>query len=444
MPPRLPVLLADPGPSPGRLWLTGGSVFDGGRLQAGRAVLVEEGRIAALGDHGDAPPEGAVSVDLAGRTLLPGLIDAHAHVKAELPVTDPGTEELLTATAHHLVAADLRESLRRGITTMRDVGSYGDLVVAARQAMRYGALRGPRLLTCGRIVSATSPGGRFFPGMYREADGPDEMRKAVREQLRLGADFIKIMSTGARSVELEDPDPAQVTREEMDVVVEEAHRQGYRTAAHAEGLDGTEMAINAGIDTIEHGMYLNQRPDLLERMAASGQVLVPTLSCFYGVAGLDDQVGVGENAEATGAGDPAPYTPRVGRRPTCWTPLLVQLAEYNLAQADLTLRAARAAGVRIAAGHDWHPLWDHAIEIRRMIAHGLTAGEALVAATAGAAYALGIGDHLGAIAPGLLADLIVIDGDPVADPSLLSQRERIWLVLQGGVPVAGAALERPL
>ena len=133
---------------------------------------------------------------------------------------------MLSETAAHFVGADLRQALRMGFTTIRDVGSCGDRVLAARQAMRYGAFRGPRLLTCGRIVSATSPGGRFFDGMYREADGPEEMRKAVREQLRRGADFVKLMTTGARSVELEDPEPAQMTRAEVASLVEEAHRMG--------------------------------------------------------------------------------------------------------------------------------------------------------------------------------------------------------------------------
>jgi imidazolonepropionase-like amidohydrolase len=269
--------------------------------------------------------------------------------------------------------------------------------------------------------------------MYREADGCDDIRRAVREQLRRGADFIKVMTTGARSVELEDPDPAQLTRAEIATLVEETHRQGYRVAAHAEGIAGTEIAIEVGIDTIEHGMYLGQRPDLLERMAAAGQVLVPTLSCFYGVAGLERTIGTdGTTADAQAAGQPPAPT---------WSPLLVKLAHYNLEQADRTLKAARAAGVRIAAGHDWHPFWNGAIEIRRMIAHGLSAGEALMAATATSAYALGLAEHVGTVTAGKLADLIVIDGDPLAHPELLHRRERIWLVLQRGCAVAGAALE---
>ena len=389
------------------------------------SLLVEAGRIARLAEGGEPPPEGARAVDLGGRTLLPGLIDAHAHVGVSFPKPAPahGAEPLLPGTVAHLLAAELREVLRMGITTMRDVGSLGDLVVEARQAMRYGAFDGPRLLTCGRIVSPTGPGGRFFEGMYREADGPDDVRRAVREQLRYGADFVKVMTTGARSVELEDPDPAQLTREELAVVVDEAHRMGYRVCAHCEGLAGTELAIEAGIDTIEHGMYLNQRPDLLERMAANDQVLVPTLSFLLHVAGLDP---VDEHA------------------PSTWTPLLVELGRHNVEQAQLTLVAARDASVRLAVGHDTAPLRAGMNELLRMIEAGLTTREALVAATSGAAYALGIAEHAGTVEPGKLADLVVVDGDPLAEPELLCDRARIWLVLRLGAPVAGTALEATL
>jgi imidazolonepropionase-like amidohydrolase len=458
VPARLPALLADPPAATGRLWLTGARLFDGtgAPVRDPAAVLVADGRIESIGSASDGVPEGAAVVALEGRTLLPGLIDAHAHVKVDRPVPDPGAEPLWPAADAHFLAAELRETLRRGVTTVRDVGSYGDLVFEARQGMRYGAFRGPRLLSCGRIVSATAPGGRFFEGMYREADGHDDIRRATREQLRRGADFIKVMTTGARSVELEDPDPTQLTRGEIATLVEEAHRQGYRVAAHAEGIDGTAIAIEEGIDTIEHGMYLNQRPDLLERMAASGQVLVPTLSCFYGVAGLDHAVGVDDTARgavAPGAGEAAaagsdahPGSGCAAGHPPApaWSPLLVELAHYNLAQADLTLKAARGAGVRIAAGHDWHPFWNLSLEIRRMIAHGLDSAEALVAATSGSAHALGLDAHVGTVAPGKLADLLVIDGDPLAHPELLGSREHIWLVLQRGTAVAGAVLERQL
>jgi imidazolonepropionase-like amidohydrolase len=166
-------------------------------------------------------------------------------------------------------------------------------------------------------------------------------------------------------------------------------------------------------------MYLNQRPDLLERMAQQGEVLVPTLSCFYGVAGVDG----GGGAAGT------------------WSPLLVELAQHNLEQADRTLTAAREAGVPIALGHDWSPFYDSARELERLVHHGVPAIDALVAATATGASALGLGDDLGTVQPGRIADLLIVDGDPLSEPGVLCRRERIWLVLQLGEPVAGAALE---
>lgn len=292
--------------------------------------------------------------------------------------------------------------------------------------MRYGAFRGPRLLTCGLIISATAPGGRFYGAMYREADGPDEMRKAVREQLRDGADFIKVMTTGARSNELEDPEPAQLTDAELAAVVDEAHRMGFRVAAHVEGLDGTAAAIAHGADTIEHGMYLNQRPELLEAMAARGQVLVPTLSGYYWMGGLGDAI-----------------DPRAAAVQPEMLPSIVELAHHNLEQGTLSMRAAREAGVRIALGSDRDGVSgeDTALELARMVHHGLSAAEALRSATAVAAEAIGLSDHLGTIEAGKLADLVVVDGDVLAEPQLLLDPERIWLVLQLGEVVGGAALE---
>jgi imidazolonepropionase-like amidohydrolase len=247
----------------------------------------------------------------------------------------------------------------------------------------------------------------------------------VREQIRAGADYIKVMTTGARSNELEDPDPTQFTHAELAALVDEAHRLGYRVAAHAEGLPGTEAAIALGIATIEHGMYLSERPDLLERMARNGQVLVPTITGYYAMAGLGDVIDP-ETAET----DPDMVA------------MLVELAHHNLHQGALALRAAKLAGVKIAAGSDgFSGASDFPLELLRLIHHGLSAQEALVAATRTASEALGLEDQIGTVQKGKLADLVIVDGDPIAEPALLSDPDRIWLVIQLGELVAGTALE---
>ena len=289
---RFPALIAAPAPAGVPLWLTGARLFDGtgAPLRENTAILVEDGLIRRVADDREACPDGARPVDVGRRVLMPGLTDAHTHASGRVPKTAKGAEEPLPGVAAHFLQAELRDYLRFGVTTIRVCGSQGLMPQTARQAMRYGAFRGPRLLTCGKIISATAPGGRFYGDMYREADGPDDIRRAVREQIRAGADFVKVMTTGARSNELEDPEPLQLTAPELAAVTDEAHRLGYRVAAHAEGLAGCAAAIRHGVDTVEHGMYLHRRPDLLEAMAAAGQVLVPTLSGYYWMAGLGEVV----------------------------------------------------------------------------------------------------------------------------------------------------------
>jgi imidazolonepropionase-like amidohydrolase len=424
---RFPALIAAPPAGQGRLWLTGARLFDGtgAALRENAAILVEDGIIRRVADATEPCPDGARPLDLGQRVLMPGLTDAHTHASGSVPHPAKGAEEALPGVVAHFMQAELRDYLRFGVTTIRVTGSQGLLPQQARQAMRYGAFRGPRLLTCGKIISATAPGGRFYGDMYREADGPDDVRRAVREQIRWGADFVKVMTTGARSNELEDPDPLQFTDPELAAVTDEAHRLGYRVSAHAEGLDGCAAAIRHGVDTIEHGMYLNQRPDLLDAMAAAGQVLVPTLSGYYWMSGLGEEVIDPTDAPAE------PDMP----------PVLVELAQRNLSEGAASMRAARSAGVKIALGSDTSLAVG--LEVQRMIHHGLTSMQALVAATSTAAEALGLDEHIGTVTPGKLADLIVVDGDPLSEPHLLSDPERIWLVLQLGAPVGGQLLANP-
>ena len=380
-------------------------------------VRIVAGRIRAIDAvAGRAAPPGAT--DLRGRTLLPGLIDAHTHVISDTerapgfgpPPPLHGEEPRPDALRWFVLAKAARAFLAAGITTVRDVGSPDDEAITLREAIRLGLLEGPRILSCGRIITATAPGSRIFGTMYEEADGPWQMRRAVRRQLRRGADYVKVMATGARSVERESPEAAQLTAEEIGAVVDEAHRMGVRVAAHAEGLEGARLAVEAGVDTIEHGLSLHREPRLVDTMAEQGIVLVPTLSTFQDLAERfrDD-----------------------------FAPPLVAQAERQRDEAAKTVMAARAAGVTIAMGYDSGPPGANANELIRLVEAGLSASEAVVAATAGSAKALGLTDR-GTLATGQVADLLVVDGDPLAEPAVLADAGRIWLVTREGVPAMPA------
>jgi len=394
-------------------------VIDGtGRAPLEHAMVrVEDGRIVEVAELDGAPPEN--STDLDGRTLMPGLIDAHAHLSSDIsrspgfgpPPALHGELPRPRELGYFVLAKTARELLAAGVTTVRDVGSYDDEAIVLREAVRLGLVAGPRILSCGRIISATAPGGAIFGSMYREADGPDDMRKAVREQLRRGADFIKLMATGARSVLAEDPEPAQMTADELCAIVNEAHRLGVRVAAHVEGLAGARLAVDSGVDTIEHGLSLHREPALLDAMARQGIVLVPTLSTFHDLAErfTDD-----------------------------FAPPLVEQAKRQLEEAYLTLVAARTAGVTLAMGHDSGPPGANAIELVRMVEGGLPVLEGIAAATHGSAQALGLSD-VGTVTAGAVADLIVLDGDPLADVRVLCQPNRIRMVIQAGKIVASHA-----
>jgi imidazolonepropionase-like amidohydrolase len=384
-------------------------------------VAISDGRIAGVGAAlGDPPPD---AFDVGGRTILPGLIDAHVHLVSDVerspgfgpPPPLHGEEPRPRELGWFVLANAARALLGAGITTVRDVGSYDDEAIVVRRAVELGLVDGPRVLSCGRIISATAAGGALFGTMYREADGPDEMRKAVREQIRRGADYVKLMATGARSVLREDPEPAQMTREEIAAIVDESRRLGLRVAAHAEGLDGARLAVEEGVDTIEHGLSLHRAPEVLEQMAERGIVLVPTLSTFHDLA---------------------------ERFASDFAPALVEQAKRQKDEAYETLVAAPAAGVTLAMGFDSGPPGANALELVRMVEGGLSALQGITAATRGSATALGL-DDVGAIEVGYAADLVVVDGDPLADVRVLADPERIWLVVKDGRAVAGRLLAPP-
>ena len=360
-------------------------------------VVVRDGRITSVGH--DPAPSGVEVLELGGATLMPGLVDAHVHLSSL-----PGVPEGLRA--YGLVEAS-RALLANGITTVRDLGAYGDCLFVLREAIESGLCRGPRLVLCGQVISATCPGATSFPGMYREASGADAFRQAVREQVSTGADVVKVMATGALTVPSEDVRPSQLTSEEMEALVDESHRLGYRVAAHAEGGPGIQVSVAAGADTIEHGEEGHLVPGVLATMAARGIVLVPTLAVFDYVVSSD--------------AFPAATRERARR-----------LGE----SARLTVTAARREGVLLAMGVDAPPHGGNVAELLLLVDAGLTSLEAIAAATSIAAHACGIDAQVGTVEPGKLADLIIVDGDPVADPAILAEPSRLAMVLQAGRVVA--------
>ena len=387
------------------------TVIDGSgkEPQARMDVIISEGRISALGRSGSLPIEyqNVEIYSLQGMTLLPGLIDCHVHIFADagpegrINSGEPPGLALLRAAYH------ARCTLEAGITTIRDLGGQEHMEFALRQAIAEGYCIGPRMVLAGKLLSMTSAGADAFRGMYREADGADEVRKAAREQLKAGADVIKVMATGAVMTPGEQPGASQFTLEEMFAAAEEAHKVGRKLAAHAHGSTGILTAVQAGADTIEHGSLLCESPEAIRLMAERGVFLVPTLA----------------TSAMTTHGSEIPSF----------------MAENDRRLGDApqrSVRAALGAGVPIAMGTDAGVPFvrhgDNAIELVLMVEAGLSPMQSIAASTSKAAMALGLQDEVGMIEVGKCADLLIIDGDPLDDIGILTQKERIRLVMRNG------------
>lgn len=375
------------------------------------AVVVVEGeRITAAGSPAQIKvPEGAERIALGARTLLPGLIDAHVHLKGWRS-SNPND---ILITPHPLAAlraaADCRRLLHAGFTTVRDCG--GCLGPHLRDAIAAGEIPGPRILTAYRGLSQT---GRVetvtwaadIKPLRQEVDGVEGCRRVVREQIGLGADLIKVSITGRVYAPQSDPGQTAYTFEEIRAVVDEAHRMGRRVAAHAQATQGIKNGILAGVDSIEHGIYLDE--EACELMRERNTALVPTLAYFHRIATLGES-----------HGSPA-YAVRKAR----------EVVDAHMKSFALAQRVK----LRIGMGTDFEgsPLFPHGengMELELMVQGGMAAGDVIVAATATNAAILGIEKKLGTIATGKIADLIAVSGNPLKEISLL---RRVEFVMQGG------------
>lgn len=352
-----------------------------------------------------------VEIDLAGKFILPGLIDCHVHIACECFPDSVLNGPLGWTTLVMLRHA--QNTLAAGITTIRDVGGRHHLEFSLRKAVEAGLFAAPRMSLAGKLLSITSTGNEWYEGMYREADGVDEVRKAAREQLKAGADLIKVLATGAVLAPGEKPGAAQFEMEEIRAAVVEAAKVGKIVAAHAHGIDGIRNAVEAGAKTIEHGTYLNQDPRVMERMAKEGIFLVPTLKAGFDVIYGDK-----------------PDIPD-------W---IMEKSKETQEDAMLSLRRAYEMGVPIAMGTDaatpYNFHGENAMELEYMSQAGMSAMDCIVASTKNAARALGWENKVGTLEAGKLADLIVVNQNPLENLKSLADRTNIEHVMQGGKFVA--------
>ncbi|NGO06769.1 amidohydrolase family protein [Streptomyces sp. HC44] len=379
------------------------------------AVLVTDaqGRITYAGEAATAPPSpGAREIDLAGRTLLPGFIDTHVHVKLSLPQGPFHALKTDPAYVAYETAERLRATLDAGVTTARDLAGA---TRGVRDALAHGLIAGPRLKIAVNAISHTGGHGDFhhFDGGHMHlheggahlADTPDEARLATRKAIRTGADVIKICTTGGMGSPHDTPDDEGLRVEEVRAVVDEADRHGGRpVAAHAQGLAGIHAAILGGVTSVEHGYGIDD--EALDLAAERGVFLVPTLSTVF--TGIDKA-----------AMQPYHYEKKVR-----WS----GITKTNIAHAI-------ERGAKIAMGTDAGvvPHGRNLLELGYLVELGMSPADALVAGTATAAELLGLEEELGTLETGKLADFVVSAVDPLTDIAGLGDPSNIVVVAQSGV-----------
>lgn len=380
-------------------------VFDGisDGVMEDAAVLVDEGRVVSVMPPEDLPADVEV-VDLGDATLLPGLIDAHVHLvwgaSAEPHALVECESRALTALR---CANNAGLHLRAGVTTVRDVGSTDGLAIEVGRAVELGILPGPRVVAAGRAIAMTGGHGWF---LGREADGKDAVRRAARKEIKAGAGCVKLMASGGVYGHAEEPGSPQLTAEEMGAAVEEAHKAGRKVAAHAYSPEAINNALEAGVDSIEHGSFLDRAT--AERMQEQGTYLVPTMSVYAAMAEKGPELGAPE------------YIQR-------------KTAEMLEASRE-AFRLALEVGVKIAAGTECgapgHPHGTLPEELALMVEAGADPVQAIRFGTSAAADLLG--EEAGMLEEGKMADLLAVAGDPTG---YIGALRRVRLVLRGGIGV---------
>lgn len=384
------------------------------RVSAGR--IVEVGPMSAF-----KPVGGETPVDVSGMSILPGLIDCHAHL-----VYYPSFKDILDieacppelATIYGMLNAE--RILAAGYTTVRDVGSTGQASVRIRDAVTRGLIAGPRILAAGPIIASTAGFTDNLPTNWRGVDGfsmirdgADQWIQAVRSQCRGGVDVIKLGTSGVEIGRAAYTWMTTVSQEEVSAAVREAHGRGCRVAAHCESYEGAKIALRAGVDTVEHGTRLDE--EAVDLFLAGRTVLVPTLCTLFGTLEASD-------------------------KKTIFQKRLDEMAVNEKLWVD-SLRFAKERGVPIAAGSDIGTRIPHGLnarELEYLVRVGFSPMEALVAATGTAARAIRREALVGTLRPGRYGDMVVVAGDPLSDIRILQDAASIRLVFKSGRLVSGA------
>ena len=377
-----------------------GKLWDGSRTIADAVVVVTGDRITAVGTGNGAVPPGATVTDLRKYVALPGLIDLHTHITYywdRRPGTRPRGQRRLPAVTVYLAADNARRTLQTGVTTVRDLNAGNDMDLAMRELTASGAMAGPRIFTSGPGLSARQG----------QPPDPEAMKRVVEDRVKAGVDWIKVF--GSRGG-FENVDGTQtVTFDEMKTIVETAHALGKKVAIHSYGPSGVRDAVRAGADSIEHGADLDD--ETIAEMVTRGTVWVPTVdhNRYYIDAAADYGFAPGSEAALKG------YIDR------------------NLE----SVRRAVKAGVKLGMGSDavYSMFGQNTRELEWFVKAGLTPTEVLATATTTPAALLGMGDQLGRIAPGFLADIAAFEGDPTTGPSALFAGAK-W-VMKGGRVLVG-------
>jgi imidazolonepropionase-like amidohydrolase len=382
------------------------------------SILIAKGKIVSVQDGLIKPPTGATLIDLKDRFVLPGLIDCHVHLTSDRAGVEGQLAGVTDSAARHSYEAawNGRKTLEAGFTTVRNLGGPDGVTLALRDAIASGWEAGPRIIDAGSGISTTSGhmdsslGFRdeFHDILERDfstCDGADSCRQAVRRQIGRGVDVIKIATTGGVNSLIGAGLGAQMFEDEAKAIVATAHMYGKKVAVHAHGADGINLALRAGADSIEHGTLLDD--ESLKLFKSTGAYYVPTLSTING------------------------YLERIAANPNAYAPEVRKKIDWRLSITGEALKKAVPAGVKIAFGTDAgvSKHGRNADEFELMVKFGMTPATAIQAATVNAADLLGIADQVGSLEPGKSADIIAVQGDPLADVTVL---KKVAFVMKDG------------